>query len=398
MWQKKAVTGTTETQDPPPLALRPETETAEEPAFASFPNNGGREVAASDPPRSGRWLWIVGILLLLVTAIGAAWALNSGNGSPGLGNDHAGQAPSGIVALGLVDVEPGVAKLYPLQPGRVLFVAPEGKFVKKGEIILSVEKDLANFNLQQAKAALEDARLVLADAQKKPKKHKIDQEMQQQAIAIATGKLKAAGHELEKKKMLFKDNNISKEDFAIFQETYNGLESLVEVEKSKLKLLELVDPMVDVKRAQQDVDAKEAQMGKAELALKECDIRAPSDGTVLRVFVQEGETLGRDAKFPAIQFCPNTKRIVRAEVLQEWAGHVAEGQKAIIEDDTHAGVQWTGKVKYVSDWITQKRGMILEPFMVNDVRTLECVIDVNPGGPPMRIGQRVRVTIQQRNP
>jgi hypothetical protein len=39
--------------------------------------------------------------------------------------------------------------------------------------------------------------------------------------------------------------------------------------------------------------------------------------------------------------------------------------------------------------------MILEPFMVNDVRTLECVIDINPGGPPMRIGQRVRVTIQQ---
>src|SRR5262249_13182906 len=149
-------------------------------------------------------------------------------------------------------------------------------------------------------------------------------EMQQNAIAIATSKMKVAEYELEKKKKLFQDTVISKEDLGIFQETVNGLEKLVEVEKNKLKLLKLVDPQVDVNRAQRDVNAKEAQKSKAELALKECDIRAPSDGTVLRVFVQEGEILGADPKFPAIQFCPNSKRIVRAEVLQEWAGHVAE--------------------------------------------------------------------------
>jgi multidrug resistance efflux pump len=154
---------------------------------------------------------------------------------------------------------------------------------------------------------------------------------------------------------------------------------------------------VEVNRAQRDVAAKQAQKGKAELALQECDIKAPADGTVLRVFFQVGESLPRDPKFPAIQFCPNSRRIVRAEVLQEWASHVAKGQKVMIEDDTHSGAKWTGEVKYVSDWITQKRDMILEPFMVNDVRTLECVIDVNPGGPPMRIGQRVRVTILQGN-
>jgi HlyD family secretion protein len=397
MWQKKAVAGTTEAQAPPALALRPETEHAEEPAYAPFPDNGGKDVAMADRPRSGRWLWIVGVLLLIATAIGAAWAINSGNGSDaGLGQTAA--TPPGIVSLGQVDVEPGIAKLYPLQPGRVLFVAPEGKFVKKGDVILSVDKKLANFNLQQATAALEDARLLLKEAEKKPKKHEIDQQTQKKVIAIATSKMKVAEYELEKTKKLLGEKVVSKEDLGIVQETYNGLADLVEIEKNKLKQLELVDPKVDVNRIQRDVDAKEAQKGKAELALEECDIRAPSDGTVLRVFVQEGEILGPDPKFPAIQFCPNSKRIVRAEVLQEWAGHVAEGQKAIIEDDTHSGVQWTGKVKYVSDWITQKRGMILEPFMVNDVRTLECVIDVNPGGPPMRIGQRVRVTIQQGNP
>jgi multidrug resistance efflux pump len=395
MWPKKATAGAeTETPSPPALALRPETEPAEERPFAPFPDGGVKEEIV-DRPRSSRSWWIVGTLLLIATAVGAAWALNSNDGTNGISAKDQPTTPSGIVSLGLVDVEPGIAKLYPLQPGRVLFVAPEGKFVKKGEIILSVDKTLANFNLQQAEAALEDARLLLKEAEKKPEKHKIDLKTQQHAIDIAESKKKAAGLELEKKKKL--GELISKEDLGVLQEAFNALEKLVEIEKNKLDLLKLVDPEVDRKRAQGNVDDKKAQLGKAKLAVKECDILAPFDGKVLRVFVQADEILGRDPKVPAIQFCPNSRRIVRAEVLQEWAGHVAEGQKVIIEDDTHFGVQWTGKVKYVSDWITQKRNMVLEPFMVNDVRTLECVIDVNPGGPPMRIGQRVRVTIQQGN-
>src|SRR5207245_204406 len=119
--------------------------------------------------------------------------------------------------------------------------------VKKGNIILSVENTRAQFNLQQAEAALEDARLQLSEAEKKPVKHAIDQEMQEWAIAIATSQMKAAGHDLEKKKKLLQDKVISKEDLAIYQETFNSLEKKVDVEKSKLKLLKLVDPKVDVK-------------------------------------------------------------------------------------------------------------------------------------------------------
>ena len=37
----------------------------------------------------------------------------------------------------------------------------------------------------------------------------------------------------------------------------------------------------------------------------------------------------------------------------------------------------------------------IEPFMVNDVRTLECLLEVTSEGRPLRIGQRVRVKIKQ---
>ena len=39
--------------------------------------------------------------------------------------------------------------------------------------------------------------------------------------------------------------------------------------------------------------------------------------------------------------------------------------------------------------------MLLEPGQLNDVRTLECIIALEPDQPPLRIGQRVRVVIDR---
>ena len=133
----------------------------------------------------------------------------------------------------------------------------------------------------------------------------------------------------------------------------------------------------------------------AEFALKECVLLAPEDGTVLRVLTHPGEILGPTPAAPALQFCPKGPKIIRAEVLQEWAYRVDNGQEVTIEDDTFAGATWQGRVKRVSQWFAEKRHKIFEPFMVNDVRTLECLIEVTSEGRPLRIGQRVRVKIKQ---
>jgi hypothetical protein len=84
------------------------------------------------------------------------------------------------------------------------------------------------------------------------------------------------------------------------------------------------------------------------------------------------------------------------EVEQENAARVFIGQPAEIEDDSRTGGRWKGKVVRVSDWFTHRRSMLLEPTQFNDVRTLECILEVEPGEEakgtlPLRIGQRVRV-------
>ena len=167
----------------------------------------------------------------------------------------------------------------------------------------------------------------------------------------------------------------------------------VAVEEKKLKQLELVDPSIDIARAQAEVDAKRAMLDSARFACDECKIKAPSAGRVLRLSVGAGETIGTLPKQPPVQFLPDGPRIVRAEVEQEFANRVKEGQAADIQDDSKAGPVWHGKVVRISDWYTHRRSIVQEPLQFNDVRTLECIIQLDPQPQMPRIGQRVRVLL-----
>jgi multidrug resistance efflux pump len=149
-----------------------------------------------------------------------------------------------------------------------------------------------------------------------------------------------------------------------------------------------------VELAQRDVDAKREQLKKAEYGLKECTVCAPVKGKVLRSQLSVGQVLGPSPTQPVVLFCPALPYVVRAEVEQEFAGRVQEGQKALIQDDATGGGSWTGRVKSISGWYSHRRSMLLEPLQFNDVRTLECIITLDPGQPELRIGQRVRVTLE----
>lgn len=81
------------------------------------------------------------------------------------------------------------------------------------------------------------------------------------------------------------------------------------------------------------------------------------------------------------------------EVAQESAYRVKIGDVATIHDDSNDSRVWHGHVTTLSDWFTQRRSVLQEPLQFNDVRTLECLMTLNPDQPPLRIGQRVRVLI-----
>lgn len=357
---------------------------------SSAPSTSRRLVAVS--------VWL-GLLLLASSVLIAALAVSSraeGTSSGGSGDSGDSRLASRAVAIAYVDVEGGVVPLYPTQPGRVTAVLrAEGEPVSAGDKLFQIDDFLAQNHLSQAKLDLEAAEQRLEQAKLLDGQHRKRVAAQKAAIEVARQDVEAASAQHAKAQRYYKDRlGGSAEDVRAAAAVRAKARAGVRAEEAKLALIESTDPSTAVKLAEIDVKAKKEQIAKAEYGVAQCTVTAPVKGTVLRRQVSVGEVLGSNPRQPALIFCPDKPRIVRAEVEQEFATRISVGQNASLQDDvTHSG-SWKGKVKHVSDWFTQRRSVLLEPLQYNDVRTLEVILSVEQDAKnPLRIGQRVRVTL-----
>jgi HlyD family secretion protein len=344
--------------------------------------------------------WL-GVMLLAASVAGTVWVLHSHATESSARNNLSSQPTdhnSGrVVCQGHVDVPGGVTKLYPVQPGRVKEVLKhEGDEVAADEPIFLLEDRIPQLQLEEAKDALAAAVEDRESARKLPEQHEARVAAQKAVIAAKQKEAEAVRKQRDEAQRLFdKGGLISVEKLDAAKAQVGALEEAIKAEESRLRALELVDPSAPLRKAEIDVKAKQALVDKAQYAVDQCTVKAPRAGKILRLLVNPGETLGANPQQPAVLFCPAVPRIVRVEIEQEFADRVAKGQPAVVEDNDNPKATWRGKVVGLSDWYTHKRSIMLEPMQFNDVRTLEGIVELEPGQPPLRIGQRVRVMMGQ---
>lgn len=312
-----------------------------------------------------------------------------------------------VVCFGYADLESGITNLHPSQVGRVEEVlVRENDTVEAGAILLRLDDRAARYKVDEAKALLEEAVSRLVKAEEGPEQHRLLVTEQQAKRNAARYRLQSAQHTLAGRRAQMKieaigrkrDDPVTTEEVASTAERIKEFEEILSQEESKLKALEAQDPAVDVARVRAEVATTRARLSEAERVLSEHVLRAPKAGKVLRIFVSPGELLTSPPKRMAIQFCPDEPRIIRAEVDQAFASRMAVGLPAVVRDDGTDGPPWRGHVARISDWYTQRRQVADEQLQLKDVRTLECLIALDPDQPPLRIGQRVRVTINRARP
>jgi HlyD family secretion protein len=365
-----------------------------------------RTAASPLPRRRVTLIGSVGLLALTASVAvavgGAGWSQSdkSTRAAADPSSTAASPRPSGKAScFGYVDVEQGVSPLYPVQPGRVVEVmVKEGAAVDAGAPLFRIDDTLAKLHVREAKDAVAAAELRLTQARSLAEQFKEKIAAQQALIEVAKHDVTIAREQHDKARNLFDKNVGSEQDAKSADAIVHKAEEGVKAREAELAAIKAVDPQTAIDLAKQDVDAKHVDLEKAELALKECTVTAPAKGTVLRLSVSPGEVLGPTPRMPALMFCPDSPRIIRAEVEQEFADHVTLGQTAAIQDDATSTGSWTGKVTRLSDWYTHRRSILMEPLQYNDVRTLECIIELPPGQAPLRIGQRVRVMIGSVEP
>jgi HlyD family secretion protein len=299
-----------------------------------------------------------------------------------------------VVCLGHVDLEEGVTALNPVQPGRVVEVAVrEGQKVKAGAVLLRQDDQQARLMVRQTEGELKAACARLAQAQKLPQQHQSELAAQMAALEAARFRLAAARESAQRTRKLLKDGMAGKEEAGTAENVVRELEAMLKAEQDKYARLQAEIPNEHVTLAEAEVEARQARLEEARHALSERALCAPADGEVLRLLAAVGDVMGPQTTQAAVLFCPERPRVVRAEVPQEFADRVRVGQAVAIQDDARLVEVGRGQVTRVSDWYTQRRSIIQEPSVRNDVRTLECIIRIDPGNPPLRIGQRVRVVM-----
>jgi multidrug resistance efflux pump len=343
-------------------------------------------------------VWL-GVVLMLGSVAFVGLALHSHAQDPSAA--AAGSAPPArerrAVAVAYVDVEGGVTNLYPVKPGRVVEVlVREGQEVEANAPLFRMDDTLERAQLAEAKLDLQAAEQRLAQARNLVEQHNKRVAAQKAAIEVARHDVTSARLQHQKAQRYFKQGlGGSAEDVKLASQLIEKARAGVQAEQAKLAALEALDPSAAVKLAELDVQSKREQRDKAQYALKMQTVTAPVKGVVLRSTVTVGEVLGPSPRQPALTFCPDVPRIVRAEVEQEFAGRVEVGQHAVIQDDATGTGDWRGRVVRKSDWFAPRRSIILEPLQFNDVRTLEAIIllEGNPR-PRLRIGQRVRVNLE----
>lgn len=349
-----------------------------------------------------KWLLLLGIGLLLF-GVGAAiryprsaarYPPENSPDSEQRTADSGQRIAEGVVCTGYVDLEHGIRSLAALRPGRIAeIIAQENQHVEAGAAILRLEGDDAKFQAEAAELAVVTAEIQLKEAQKLEEQQRARLAQQQAALRAAGFRLDAARQLLAHKEKQLKDNLVAVEDVNMTRAEVKALEQQEHAEREKLAELNTVDPALTVRKAKAQLKRSRLQRDQARHQLDECTLKAPAAGTVQHISVGAGDIVTGNPAQPVVRFAPDEPPLVRAEVDQEFADRIEVGQTALIRDDTHAGTSWHGKVQRIAGWYEQRRPTTQDPSAFTDVRTVECLISIDPGQPPLRLGQRMRVII-----
>ena len=350
------------------------------------------------PGRTRALIWPLIFIAVATSLIFTAMRISNTAASPPAPSPStagpASPAREGVVCFGTVDLEHGVASLAPLQPGRVAEVlVTENQKVAQGTDLLRMDDGNARGRLNEAEAAVMLAQLQLHQARKQHELHH-DRVARQQAMREAMSSRVAAARRVRAhEEKLAKSAVISESDRFISDEKIREMEALERAETQRLAELEAHDVEAEIRRAEYGLKASEAHRDQAQVALNECRVIAPRPGTVLRILVGPGDVIGGQPGQPAILFAADGPQVIRATVEQEFAGRVKEGEPALVHDEADPTASWRGRVERLAGWFNQRRTVLHDPSQLSDVRTLECVIVLEPGQPSLRLGQSVRISI-----
>jgi|SRR5579862_1376376 len=146
----------------------------------------------------------------------------------------------------------------------------------------------------------------------------------------------------------------------------------------------------EIARANADIEAADQRFKLAQERLGKCVIRAPINGTILRVMLREGESFALLSPRPVLTIANVSARRVCAEVDERDVGRVHVGQQVVVSSDAFSGRRFGGSVTRLATVMGKKTVITGDPADKTDRDILEVTAQLQ-GGMELPVGLRVTV-------
>ncbi|HVX14830.1 MAG TPA: efflux RND transporter periplasmic adaptor subunit [Pirellulales bacterium] len=273
----------------------------------------------------------------------------------------------------------------------------ESRTLRQGELELA-ETQLAEARARKiAEEAYADAALGEADlAEEQAQLQKLDQEAHQKKVAGLMAAYRSSQDDLERLKLvrhsqnaapgehIVSDQQLAHQELAT-NKARNELEAAIDESKKLQESIDLAYRQARAKRKTAEanraripslvlIDSLEKQVELARRRVELTTLKAPSDGEIVRIFLNDGDTLTQQ---PILQMADISRMVAVVEVYEDDVRHIRVDAEACVDSKALAS-PLSGKVTYIGNMVAKNSVVGLDPTASTDRRVVEARILLRP--------------------
>lgn len=288
------------------------------------------------------------------------------------------EAASDIVTgLGIVEPADGEIDLaFPLLGVISALHVKEGDTVKRGTIVAELTNQDLKARLAQAEATLSIRSAEFERVYKGARPQEIasaEAELRSQEASLRLLKIQA-----DRRSKLAKKGSVPQEAADTAESALTAGQESRDSAELALSMLREGERTETINAAASAMELARHQMEEAAAILEKSYLKAPADGTVLRVFREAGEAVSVQPAIPIVQLGDLTRLVVRAQIDESDIADLRVGQAARIAAPALGGHQITGTVTRISPRLGTKTVSDGSPTEKRDARVLDVIIALDP--------------------
>jgi HlyD family secretion protein len=277
---------------------------------------------------------------------------------------------------------------------RVVYVK-EGQTVSQGEVLAELDCRDLKPAVEVAMANRDGMKHARTRLQRGSRQEERDAATQKTSAALAIRE--QATTQLDRMSKLYQAEEVSRLTFEEAQRDRAVAEAQFQQARSNEELVTAGPLPEELARANADLRSAEAGINLAEDKLGKCFVRAPINGTILRVLLRNGESFGVLAPRPLFTIADASGRRVRAEVDENDIAKVHLQQKVLVSADAYSHRTFSGVVTQLANLMGRESVVTGDPAQKADRDILEVMADLNQQANALPIGLRVTVQFVRRN-